>query len=117
MSTPSTGPSAQTPAYTYEPTAVGPARPLPAPEPKGLSVASMILALASVLFGFTFFVPLAAIITGSMGLRREPSGKPFAITGIIVGALCMLIWIVVAIIVIAALAAAGIITGIAVTTS
>jgi len=52
-----------------------------------------------------------------MGLRREPGGKPFAITGIIVGALCMLIWIVVAVIVIAALAAAGIITGIAVTTS
>ncbi|MET3205114.1 CHASE2 domain-containing sensor protein [Arthrobacter sp. UYEF6] len=33
---------------------------------------------------------IAAIITGHLALRREPSGKGMAITGLVLGYLCLL---------------------------
>ncbi len=62
------------------------------PEPKGLSIASMVLALVSILAGFTFLVPITALILGIMGLRKEPAGRGMALTGVIVSSLILLVW-------------------------
>lgn len=85
--------------------AVYPAVP---PQPKGLSVASMVLGLVSLVAGFTFVVPLVGLILGILGVRREPAGRGMAITGIIISALILLIWVVIiGFIVFAGIIAAG----------
>jgi len=65
------------------------------PEPKGLSIASMVLALASIVFGFTFLVPIAGLILGIAGLRKEPAGRGMALTGVIISSLILLLCVVV----------------------
>ncbi|MDI3193899.1 DUF4190 domain-containing protein [Pseudarthrobacter sp. AL07] len=63
---------------------------MPVQQPKGLSIASMVLGISSVLLGWFMIPQIAAIITGHLALRREPSGKGMAITGLVVGYLCLL---------------------------
>lgn len=78
------------------------------PRPKGLSTTSMILALVSVFFGFTFVLPVLALILGIAGLRKEPAGKGMALTGVIISGLILSVWVVIGLIVIiGAVAAAG----------
>ncbi|MBD1542877.1 DUF4190 domain-containing protein [Arthrobacter sp. IA7] len=57
-----------------------------APQPKGLSIASLCCGIA-VYLGFGVFIlpQLAAVILGHMALRREPSGRGFAIAGLVMG--------------------------------
>jgi hypothetical protein len=57
-----------------------------APQPKGLSIASLCCGIA-VYMGFGVFIlpQLAAVILGHMALRREPSGRGFAIAGLVMG--------------------------------
>ena len=62
-------------------------------EPKGLSITSMVLGILSLLFGWTFLVPIAGVITGFMGMSREPAGKGFAITGLVLNGICLVGWI------------------------
>lgn len=64
------------------------------PEPKGLSITSAVLGIASLFFGWTFLVPIIGLIVGFMGLKREPAGKGFAITGLVLNGLCMLGWLI-----------------------
>jgi hypothetical protein len=61
-------------------------------EPKGLSIASMVCGIASVMFGLLLLPQLAAIITGHLALKREPSGKGMSITGLVLGYLCLLFY-------------------------
>lgn len=63
---------------------------MPAQEPKGLSIASMVLGISSVILGWIMIPQIAAIITGHLALRREPSGKGMSITGLVLGYLCLL---------------------------
>lgn len=63
-------------------------------EPKGLSITSMILGIASFLFGWTFLVPVLGLVFGIIGLRKEPAGKGFAWTGIALSGLMLLGWLV-----------------------
>ena len=63
---------------------------MPASEPKGLSITSMVCGISSVLLGWFMIPQVAAIITGHLGLSREPSGKGFSITGLVLGYLCLL---------------------------
>jgi len=65
---------------------------LVAPEPKGMSIASMVLALVSIVFGFTFLVPIAALILGIAGLRKEPAGRGMALGGVIISSLILVVW-------------------------
>jgi hypothetical protein len=65
---------------------------------KNLSVISLILGLASLLLGQTFLVPIAAIVVGVLGYRREPAGRALAVWGIVLGALMAFGWLVVAVI-------------------
>ncbi|WP_430592007.1 DUF4190 domain-containing protein [Humidisolicoccus flavus] len=64
------------------------------PQPKGLSITSLVLGVASVFLGWTFLAPIAGLIVGFMGLKREPTGKGFAITGLVLNGLCLLGWLV-----------------------
>ncbi|QDG65405.1 DUF4190 domain-containing protein [Pseudarthrobacter sp. NIBRBAC000502772] len=63
---------------------------MPAQEPKGLSIASMVLGISSVILGWFMIPQIAAVITGHLALRREPSGKGMSITGLVLGYLCLL---------------------------
>jgi hypothetical protein len=63
---------------------------MPAAEPKGLSITSMVCGISSVLLGWFLMPQLAAIITGHLALGREPSGKGMSITGLVLGYLCLL---------------------------
>lgn len=62
------------------------------PQPKGFSITSLILGLASILFGFTFLVPIGAVIFGAIGIKREPSARGMSITGLILGGIMLLGW-------------------------
>lgn len=65
------------------------------PAPRGLSLTSMILGLASLIVGFGFFIAPQAvgIVLGHMGLGKEqPQGKAFAITGLITNYLALLLY-------------------------
>lgn len=59
-------------------------------EPKTLSIASMVCGIASVIMGWLLLPQFAAIITGHLALRREPSGRGMSITGLVLGYLCLL---------------------------
>jgi Domain of unknown function (DUF4190) len=61
-----------------------------APQPKGLSITSMVCGISSVLLGWFLIPQIAAIITGHLALGREPSGKGMSITGLVLGYLCLL---------------------------
>jgi hypothetical protein len=73
------------PQYFGQPSYYG--RPV---EPKTLSIASMVCGIASVITGWLLLPQLAAIITGHLALRREPSGRGMSITGLVLGYLCLL---------------------------
>ncbi|GIT80705.1 hypothetical protein LLS1_23740 [Leifsonia sp. LS1] len=82
--------------------------PVAPPEPKGLSIASMVLGLVSLVAGFTFVVPLIGLILGIVGVRREPAGRGMAVTGIVISSLILLVWVVIiGMILFAGLLAAG----------
>ena len=50
----------------------------------------MVLGISSVILGWFMIPQIAAIITGHLALRREPSGKGMSITGLVLGYLCLL---------------------------
>ena len=57
-----------------------------APQPKTLSIASLCCGIAVYLgFGVFLLPQLAAVILGHLALRREPSGRGFAIAGLVMG--------------------------------
>ena len=60
------------------------------PEPKTLSIASMVCGIASVIMGWLLLPQIAAIITGHRGLKREPAGRGMSIAGLVLGYLCLL---------------------------
>jgi len=91
----------------WPPPAPAPYRPPTTRPPQGLALASMITAIVGLVFGFWCFGPLpgiAAIIMGIVALaqiKKTPDkvgGKPFAIAGIVIGAitiafyLLMVLW-------------------------
>ncbi|WP_435081535.1 hypothetical protein [Clavibacter michiganensis] len=81
--------------------------------PKGLSLTSMILGLVSVFFFWTFLCPLIGLVFGIIGIRKEPAGRGFAITGLILNGLLLLIPVA---FVLSIVVAGGTLFGIAATT-
>ena len=61
---------------------------------KNLSVIALVLGIASVLLGYTFIVPIAAIVVGVLGYRREPAGHALAVWGIVLGAVMAFGWLI-----------------------
>ncbi|WP_235022070.1 DUF4190 domain-containing protein [Rathayibacter sp. VKM Ac-2754] len=51
------------------------------------SLTSLILGVTSVFFGLTVIAPVAGLVFGILGLRREPAGRTLAIWGIVLNAL------------------------------
>jgi hypothetical protein len=63
---------------------------------RGLSLASMIIGLVSLLAGFGFLIvpQIVGVVLGHIGMRKEsPQGKPFSITGLITNYLALLIYL------------------------
>ncbi|WP_202106998.1 DUF4190 domain-containing protein [Agromyces seonyuensis] len=58
-------------------------------EPRGFSVSSLVLGLVSIVAGFTFIVPIAGLVTGILGLKREPAGRTMAIWGIVLNSVML----------------------------
>ena len=81
-----------TPPAGYIPPGYAMPAPVAPRGPQGLSIASLVLGLSSILFGFTFLVPIVGLILGIVGLRREPAGRGMAIAGVILSALVLLVW-------------------------
>jgi hypothetical protein len=84
-------------AATTSADTTNPAATSAAPE-RIYSILALIAGIASVVFGQTFLVPAAAIVLGILGLRREPHGRTMSIWGIVLGAVMLFGWIVVALI-------------------
>ena len=75
---------------------------VPGPQ-RGLSIASMICGIASVVFApflFGFLPGVAAVVTGHMAQRRQPEGRPFWLTGLITGYIGIAIGVVQAVVII-----------------
>lgn len=76
------------------------------PEPRGMSIAALVLGILSILgLWMTMIVPLAGVIVGHFGYARERSAKGMALAGLIlswislalsVAALIFLIWFLLA---------------------
>ncbi|WP_309107895.1 DUF4190 domain-containing protein [Arthrobacter sp.] len=57
-----------------------------APEPKGLSIASLCCGISIYIgFGFIILPQIAAVVLGHMALKKEPAGKGMAIAGLVMG--------------------------------
>ncbi|MGO2633817.1 MAG: DUF4190 domain-containing protein [Galactobacter sp.] len=68
------------------------------PEPKGKSVASLVIGIVSLAFGFTFILPIIGVVLGAIGMSREPAGRGMAIAGLIINLICLAGWIIIFII-------------------
>ena len=77
------------------------------PAPRGKSIASMVIGLVSVFFGFVLVLPLIGFIIGLTALRSEPTGRGMAITGLILNGLMLLGWIVAVVIIVIAVIGLG----------
>ena len=78
-----------------------PATSTPVADPvaaRPLSITAFALGLASVALGQTWLVPIAAIVLGAMGYRREPAGRTLAVWGIVLGSVMAFGWLVAAVV-------------------
>jgi hypothetical protein len=80
----------QQPPYDSAPSAYAP-HPGEFAPPRGLSITSFVLGVVSLLFWFSLLVPIAGLVLGFAGLRREPAGRGFAIAGIIINGVFVLL--------------------------
>jgi len=65
-----------------------PFAPVPAGPSQGLSIASMISGISSIVLSFVFFgfLPgVAAIVMGHMAQKKQPHARPYWLTGLITG--------------------------------
>lgn len=61
-------------------------------EPKGMSIAALVLGIVGVISGGWFIIPqILAVVFGHIGLKKEPSVKGMAITGLVLGYLMVAI--------------------------
>ncbi|HEV7184111.1 MAG: DUF4190 domain-containing protein [Actinomycetales bacterium] len=63
--------------------------PVAQPANKSLSITSLVLGLASILFSWTFFAPIAGLVAGILALQREPAGRTMAIWGIVLNSVML----------------------------
>ncbi|MCU1406112.1 MAG: hypothetical protein JWQ43_2415 [Glaciihabitans sp.] len=65
------------------------------PDARILGLLSLIGGIASIVFGQTIILPVAAIILGFMARRREVASRTFATWGIALGFLALFGWVIV----------------------
>lgn len=80
-------PYAQPPAQAYGQPYGQPYYPGLGPsEPKGMSITALVLGIVGVISGGWFILPqILAVVFGHIGLKKEPSVKGMAITGLVLG--------------------------------
>ncbi|MBG6215672.1 hypothetical protein IWX75_000109 [Arthrobacter sp. CAN_A6] len=55
-------------------------------EPKGLSITALVCGVVAIFTGGFLVIPqILAVVFGHLALKREPSGKALALTGLIIG--------------------------------
>ena len=65
----------------------------PQAQPKGLSIAALVLGIVSVVtFGFMLVPQVLAIVFGHIALGKEPAGRSMALAGLIMGYAVTGIW-------------------------
>ncbi|MGV8886154.1 MAG: hypothetical protein ACOH1T_11285 [Microbacteriaceae bacterium] len=64
--------------------------------PRTLSIASFVLGMISIAFGFIFVVPAIGAVLGFIGLRNEPAARGFAIAGLWINLVIIGFWILAA---------------------
>jgi hypothetical protein len=60
-----------------------------------LGTLSLVGGIASIVFGQTVILPIAAIVLGFLAHQREPQSRAFAIWGIVLGFLALFGWILI----------------------
>ena len=80
---------------TEAPTSIS-AAPVSTVTARLLSTLALIAGIVSVVFGQTVFVPIAAMVLGVLGYQREPAGRAFAVWGIVLGAVALFGWVLLA---------------------
>ncbi|MDQ4503423.1 DUF4190 domain-containing protein [Sinomonas sp. ASV322] len=80
---------AQSPSYAQP----APGYVVLVPQPKGASIASMVLGIVSIFFGWTFLAPTIGFVLGIVGLRREPAGRGMAVAGLILNGIMLVGWV------------------------
>lgn len=70
---------------------------------RGLSIASMVLGILSLFFGWTVVVPIVGVVLGAMGLKREPEGRTFALAGLWINGAILVLGLILLVIVIVAI--------------
>lgn len=72
--------------------------PVTTTQSRTLSIVALVLGGASIVFGQTLFLPLAAVIVGVFGYRSEPAARGLSVWGIVLGALAIFGWAILAIV-------------------
>lgn len=85
----------------------GPAAAVSAADARLFGILSLVLGVASIVAGHTFLVPVAAIVLGIIGLRREPAGRALSIWGIVLGSVMLVLPVIIIAIGVAVLAPLG----------
>lgn len=71
-------------------------------EPKGLSIAALVCGVVAIFTGGFLVIPqILAVVFGHLALRREPSGKALALTGLIIGYVMVLLTVLVVVLFVA----------------
>ncbi|MCU1534186.1 MAG: hypothetical protein JWR53_667 [Glaciihabitans sp.] len=85
--------------------------PAPAAATRTLSILSFVLGLASIVASHGGLIPIAAIIVGIFAYRTEPTGRALSVWGIVISALVLVGWLVVAVLGLAFLLPFGLLHG------
>ncbi|HEY8914148.1 hypothetical protein [Lacisediminihabitans sp.] len=67
----------------------GPAAAVSTTDTRLFGILSLVLGIASIVVGHTVLVPVAAIVLGIIGLRREPASRAFSVWGIVLGSVML----------------------------
>ena len=80
------------PGYYANPSVAPQAMAYADSRPKNLSIASLVLGIASFIgFGFFLIPQIVGVVLGHLALKREPAGRGMAIAGLVLNYACILI--------------------------
>ncbi|MFD5600448.1 DUF4190 domain-containing protein [Leucobacter sp. NPDC058333] len=72
-----------------------------APRARGFAITSLVLGIASVVSGWTFFAPIAGIIFGVSALRRDTTERAVALWGVWLNVVMLALWAITAVVLVA----------------
>lgn len=78
-----------TPTIDTTPATTEPAPVTPVDTSRAFGIASLVLGIASIAFGYTVLVPIAAIVIGAIALIRETAGRNYSVWGIVIASVSL----------------------------